>query len=72
MDNFQPRLRKRPPTLSVNYEPAEDGGCDVSVWASHWVSWYGVMGHAQLVWRKRLYVARKLDQAGTTDLAREA
>jgi hypothetical protein len=70
-DNFRPRLRKRPPTLSVDYKLAENG-CDVHIWASHWVSWYGVMGHAQLVWRKRLYVARKLGQAVTTDLAREA
>jgi hypothetical protein len=72
MDNFRPRLRKGPPVLSVDYEPTEDGGCDVHIWASAWTSMWGLMGHGQLIWRKRLYVARKLNQASTTDLVRGA
>ena len=71
-DNFKPRLRKGPPVLSVDYEPTEDGGCDVHIWASAWTSTLGLRWHAQLIWRKRLYVARKLTQVSTTDLAREA
>jgi hypothetical protein len=68
-DNFQARLRRHPPTLSAEYEPAEDGGCVVKLWASRFVSYYGVMGHAQLIWRKRRHVARKLQGAVPADLA---
>ncbi|GLY47533.1 hypothetical protein [Lentzea sp. NBRC 102530] len=61
--NFKPRLRKWPPTISVNFTTSGTAQCEVSIWTSHWTSHYGVMGHAQLAWRKEAALARKLSNA---------
>lgn len=60
-DNFKPRLRMYAPTLSVSYQPAEDG-TDVQLWCSAYTTKMGLMGHAQLMWRKKRSVAHALAQ----------
>ena len=61
-DNFRPKLRVRAPVLSVSYEPNGAGGSEVDIWCSHFTKRYGLMHHAQLVWRKKRAVARLLTQ----------
>ncbi|MGW4210938.1 hypothetical protein ACWEIJ_23305 [Lentzea sp. NPDC004789] len=63
--NFKPRLRKWPPTVSVSFTPNGTSQCGVSIWTSHWTTRYGVMGHAQLAWRKEATLARKLSNASS-------
>lgn len=63
--NFRPKLRKWPPTISVTFTTSGTSQCDVSIWTSHWTSHYGVMGHAQLAWRKEASLARKLSSASS-------
>ena len=61
--NFKPKLRKAPPTISVTFTTSGTAQCDVSIWTSHWITRYGVMGHAQLAWRKEAGLARRLSGA---------
>lgn len=49
--------------LSISYAPTGDGGCDVDVWCSAGVKNYGLLNHAQLVWRKKRAVIQALAQA---------
>lgn len=52
--NFQPKLRRHPPTVSIDIVPdPHRGGCAVQVWTSNWTSLLGVMNHAVLAWRKK-------------------
>lgn len=60
-ENFRPKLRAYTPVLSVNYEPAEGGGCTVHLWCSDYKTKFGLMVHAQLMWRKKRAVARALN-----------
>jgi hypothetical protein len=59
-DNFRPRMRFRPPVISVDYRPASPGACEVHIWCSAFATKCGAMNHAQLVWRKKLSLARRL------------
>jgi hypothetical protein len=61
-DNFRPKLRVRAPVLSVSYAPNGAGGSEVDIWCSHFTKRYGLMHHAQLMWRKKRAVARLLTQ----------
>jgi hypothetical protein len=63
IDNFRPRLRYRPPVISVSYLAAESGACEVHIWCSAFSTKYGAMNHAQLVWRKKAALARQLSSA---------
>jgi hypothetical protein len=55
-DNFRPRLRAYPPTLSISYRPTV-GGTEVQIWCSEFQTKALLMVHAQLMWRKKRYVA---------------
>ena len=59
-ENFRPRLRAHAPVLSIDYEPAESEGSTVGIWCSNYKTTYGLMVHAQLMWRKKRAVARAL------------
>ncbi|QKV75307.1 hypothetical protein [Amycolatopsis sp. Hca4] len=61
--NFRPRLRMHAPTLSVTFEPNGTSSCLVSIWTSHGRKHYGMMGHAQLAWRKKASLANRLRAA---------
>jgi hypothetical protein len=61
-DNFKPKMRVRAPVLSVSYRAGGSGGCEVDIWCSAFVTRYGLIHHAQLMWRKRRAVARILTQ----------
>lgn len=60
-DNFKPRLRMHTPTLSVRYEQTAEG-TEVQLWCSNYDTYLGLMIHAQLMWRKKLSVARSVTQ----------
>lgn len=60
-ENYKPRLRMYAPTLSVSYEQAASG-TEVQLWCSSYITRMGLMGHAQLMWRKKRSVARSLAQ----------
>jgi hypothetical protein len=64
-ENFRPKLRMHAPVLSVDYQPAEGGGSSVHIWCSAYKTKFGLMAHAQLMWRKKRSVARALNPAGT-------
>ena len=64
-DNFKPRLRMYTPTLSVSYQQVS-GGTDVELWCSNYTTYLGLMVHAQLMWRKKLSVARSLVPASSS------
>jgi hypothetical protein len=59
-DNFRPRLRYRAPVISVDYQETQLGTCEVHIWCSAFSTKYGAMNHAQLVWRKKAALARRL------------
>lgn len=65
-DNYKSKRGSNAPTLSVSYSMAESGGCNVDIWCSHGTKRYGVLNHAQLVWRKKRAVAGALAQAELT------
>lgn len=65
-DNFRAK-RSKPPVISISYDISENGGCNVDIWCSSGVKRYGVLNHAQLVWRKKRAVARALS---ATELSR--
>jgi len=58
--NVKPKLRSHAPTISISVESGNQSGCDVDIWMSRWVTRYGVAGHAQLVWRKKLSLGSAL------------
>ncbi|MEU8347459.1 hypothetical protein SAMN05443665_104141 [Actinomadura meyerae] len=61
VDNFRPLLRLHSPTISVDYEPLDGGGCAVQIWVSQFTTQAGFIRlHAQLCWRKKRYVARRI------------
>lgn len=62
-DNYRPKRGPKAPVLSISYDRAEGGGCNVDIWCSHGVKNYGVLNHAQLVWRKKRAVVRALARA---------
>lgn len=62
-DNFKSKRGSKAPVISISYGMSATGGCDVDIWCSHGVKQYGVLNHAQLVWRKKRAVARALAQA---------
>jgi hypothetical protein len=62
-DNYKSKRGSRAPTISIKYDLSQNGGCDVDVWCSAWVKNYGVMNHAQLMWRKKRAVVRALAKA---------
>jgi hypothetical protein len=65
-ENFRPRLRAHAPVLSIDYESAEGGGSTVDMWCSNFKTTYGLMIHAQLMWRKKRAVARALNPPAVT------
>src|SRR5215469_3043924 len=62
-DNYKSKRGSNAPTLSVSYGMAESGGCHVDIWCSHGTKRYGVLHHAQLVWRKKRAVSGALARA---------
>lgn len=62
-DNFKSKRGPKAPVISISYDMSGTGGCDVDIWCSHGVKQYGVLNHAQMVWRKKRAVARALAQA---------
>jgi hypothetical protein len=62
-DNFKSKRGSKAPVISISYDRSESGGCDVDIWCSHGVKQYGVLNHAQLVWRRKRAVVRALAQA---------
>jgi hypothetical protein len=58
--NYRPKLRAGAPTVSVSFTPNGIQECEVALWTSYYHTRYGVMAHAQLMWRKRRQVARRL------------
>ncbi len=67
-DNFRPRLRAYAPTISVAYS-SSGSGTDVSIWCSDFSTRYGIMAHAQLMWRKSHSVARAIARDSTPAIA---
>jgi hypothetical protein len=65
-DNYKSKRGSNAPTLSIDYRVAESGGCNVDIWCSQGTKRYGLLGHAQLVWRKKRAVAGALAQAELT------
>jgi hypothetical protein len=65
-DNYKSKRGSNAPTLSISYSMAESGGCHVDIWCSQGTKRYGVLNHAQLVWRKKRAVAGALAQAELT------
>jgi hypothetical protein len=66
--NYRPKLRAHAPTLSISFAPAGTSECEISIWTSHYKTRYGIMGHAQLMWRKKRALAARLSRsAGATD-----
>lgn len=63
-ENFRPKLRMHAPVLSVNYQSADGGGSSVHIWCSDYKTKFGLMAHAQLMWRKKRAVARALNPPG--------
>jgi hypothetical protein len=62
--NFQPRLRANAPTISIDFEPDGVARCAVQVWTSGYFVRYFIMAHAQLMWRKKRGLIRRLTQSG--------
>jgi hypothetical protein len=62
-DNYRPRRGSKAPVLSISYDMTESGRCDVAIWCSAGVKNYGLLNHAQLMWRKKRAVAQALAQA---------
>lgn len=58
--NYSPKLRRDPPTISINTKPAPNGGSHVDIWVSGATHMLGFMGHAMLMWRKKRGLAAKL------------
>ena len=65
-DNYKAKRGSNAPTLSIDYDMGESQGCQVEIWCSHGTKRYGVVNHAQLVWRKKRAVAKALAQAELT------
>jgi hypothetical protein len=65
-DNYKSKRGSNAPTLSISYGMAESGGCDIDIWCSQGTKRYGVLNHAQLVWRKKRAVAGALARAELT------
>jgi hypothetical protein len=63
-ENFRPKLRMHAPVLSVDYQSADGGGSSVHIWCSDYKTKFGLMAHAQLMWRKKRAVARALNPPG--------
>lgn len=63
--NYRPRLRGHAPTVSITFSPNGVRECEVSIWTSAWRSHYGIMAHAQLMWRKRRRIALRLTESLT-------
>jgi hypothetical protein len=61
--NYRPKLRRNAPTLSISLRPVSLGQCEVSIWTSAFSTRYGLMEHAQLMWRKKRGLASRLAQA---------
>jgi hypothetical protein len=61
--NYRPRLRAYAPVISISFSPNGTRECGVSIWMSSWKTRYGVMAHAQLVWRKKLVLSSRLRDA---------
>ena len=59
--NFVPRMRKQPPTLSIDIVPSGTGS-EVQIWTSEWASKFGIMNHAMLMWRKKRSLAARVAQ----------
>lgn len=57
--NYRPKLRKLPPTVSIDIKPAAHGS-DVHIWTSAWSGKFGIMNHATLMWRKKRGLASRL------------
>jgi len=64
--NYRPKLRADAPTMSINFSPDGTAACVVSIWTSHWTKRYGLMSHAQLMWRKKRGLAARLASASDT------
>jgi hypothetical protein len=62
-DNFKSKRGSKAPVISISYDMSGTGGCDVDIWCSHGVKQYGVLNHAQMVWRKKRAAVRALAQA---------
>lgn len=60
-ENFRPKMRAHAPVLSIDYEPVEGGGSTVDIWCSDYKTKFGLMVHAQLMWRKKRALARALN-----------
>lgn len=58
--NYRPKLRMNAPTISIKLQPVDLGRCEVSIWTSAWTVRYGLMWHAQLMWRKKRGLAARL------------
>jgi hypothetical protein len=61
--NYKPRMRARPPVISVSFDASDSGGSEVDVWCSAFSRRYGLLEHGQLVWRKKRALARALTEA---------
>ena len=60
--NYKPKLRQKAPILSINVVE-QPNGSEVQMWVSSGVTNYGLLLHAQLMWRKKLATARKITAA---------
>jgi hypothetical protein len=67
--NYRPKLRVKAPTLSISLQPVDLGRCEICIWTSAYTVRYGLMQHAQLMWRKRRGLAARLSrpEAAATD-----
>ncbi|MDS0133212.1 MULTISPECIES: hypothetical protein [unclassified Amycolatopsis] len=64
--NFQPKLRVRAPVVSVAFTPDGASRCGVEIWTSRFTTRYGMMHHAQLVWRKKRKITAELAKSLNT------
>jgi hypothetical protein len=64
--NYRPKLRMKAPTLSISLRPVDLSRCEVSIWTSAWTVRYGLMWHAQLMWRKKRGLAARLSRTAVT------
>jgi hypothetical protein len=70
--NYQPAMRSHAPTISIHFEPSGTAACAVQVWVSSFeTARFGRMAHAQLAWRKKQGLARRLRRAGEISPAPE-
>jgi hypothetical protein len=65
--NYRPRLRAYAPVISISFSPDGTRECGVSIWTSSWKTRYGLMVHAQLVWRKKMALCGRLRSASEVD-----